>query len=252
MVIKHNNPCGAAVADTLAEALRSAPWPAIRSARSARCSGLNRTVDAATAEVLCEPGLFIEAIVAPDFDARGPRDPDHAAEVEGQRAAAEGRAGSDAAAPALGLPAASRAACWCRRPTCWPIPKPTGTWSPTPSPTTAQWPICASPGPWCGTSSRTPSWSAKDRMLLGVGAGQMSRVDSVEIAMKKAGDRGAGARAGLRRLLSLPRFDRAGRRGRRRGGDPAGRLAQRRRGRSPPATSTASPMIFTGRRHFKH
>ena len=34
---------------------------------------------------------------------------------------------------------------------------------------------------------------AKDRMLLGTGAGQMSRVDSVEIAMKKAGDRVRGA-----------------------------------------------------------
>ena len=30
--------------------------------------GLNRTVDAATAEVLAEPGLFVEAIVAPDFE----------------------------------------------------------------------------------------------------------------------------------------------------------------------------------------
>ena len=29
--------------------------------------GLNRTMDAATAEVLAEPGLFVEAIVAPDF-----------------------------------------------------------------------------------------------------------------------------------------------------------------------------------------
>ena len=29
--------------------------------------GFNRTVDLATAEVLCEPGLFIEAIVAPEF-----------------------------------------------------------------------------------------------------------------------------------------------------------------------------------------
>ena len=51
---------------------------------------------------------------------------------------------------------------------------------------------CGSPGPSCGTSSRTPSSLAKDRMLLGAGAGQMSRVDSVEIAIKKAGDRGRG------------------------------------------------------------
>ena len=31
--------------------------------------GLNRPVDAATAEVLAAPGLFVEAIVAPHFDA---------------------------------------------------------------------------------------------------------------------------------------------------------------------------------------
>ena len=36
----------------------------------------------------------------------------------------------------------------------------------------------------------------KDRMLLGAGAGQMSRVDSVEIAIKKAG--AAGRRLGAR------------------------------------------------------
>ncbi len=29
--------------------------------------GFNKTVDAETALVLCEPGLFVEAIVAPDF-----------------------------------------------------------------------------------------------------------------------------------------------------------------------------------------
>ena len=55
VVIKHNNPCGAAVADTLAEALRRAmagdPLSAFGSVL-----GLNRTVDAATAEVLCRAG----------------------------------------------------------------------------------------------------------------------------------------------------------------------------------------------------
>ena len=63
-MIKHNNPCGAAVADTLAEALQRAmagdPLSAFGSVL-----GMNRTVDAATAEVLAAPGLFVEAIVAP-------------------------------------------------------------------------------------------------------------------------------------------------------------------------------------------
>ena len=67
MVVKHNNPCGAAVADDLAEALRQAlagdPLSAFGSVL-----GLNRRVDAATAEVLTAPGLFVEAIAAPDFE----------------------------------------------------------------------------------------------------------------------------------------------------------------------------------------
>ena len=33
----------------------------------------------------------------------------------------------------------------------------------------------------------------KDKMIIGTGAGQMSRVDSVDIAIKKAGDRAKGS-----------------------------------------------------------
>ena len=66
VVVKHNNPCGAAVADAPAAALQRAldgdPLSAFGSVL-----GLNRTVDAATAEALCAPGLFVEAIVAPHF-----------------------------------------------------------------------------------------------------------------------------------------------------------------------------------------
>jgi phosphoribosylaminoimidazolecarboxamide formyltransferase/IMP cyclohydrolase len=34
---------------------------------------------------------------------------------------------------------------------------------------------------------------AKDKMVVGVGAGQMSRVDSVHMAVRKAGDRASGS-----------------------------------------------------------
>ena len=65
-VIKHNNPCGVAVGATLAEALEKGlqgdPLSAFGSVL-----GLNRVVDADAAELLARPGLFIEAIVAPDF-----------------------------------------------------------------------------------------------------------------------------------------------------------------------------------------
>src|SRR5208337_4476978 len=67
VVIKHNSPCGAAEAATPAEALKSAmagdPLSAFGSVL-----GLNRAVDAAAANVLTEPGLFVEAIIAPEFD----------------------------------------------------------------------------------------------------------------------------------------------------------------------------------------
>ncbi len=64
VVIKHNSPCGAAVAPTLVEAYRLA-----READSLSAFGgivaLNREVDEATAKVLAE--TFLECIVAPSF-----------------------------------------------------------------------------------------------------------------------------------------------------------------------------------------
>ena len=66
-VIKHNNPCGAALAEKLAVATQRAldgdPISAFGSVL-----GFNRPVDVESAEVLCAPGLFVEAIVAPSFD----------------------------------------------------------------------------------------------------------------------------------------------------------------------------------------
>ncbi len=67
VVVKHNNPCGAASASELAVAAQRAldgdPVSAFGSILA-----FNQPVDAATAEVLATPGLFIEAIVAPRYD----------------------------------------------------------------------------------------------------------------------------------------------------------------------------------------
>lgn len=63
--IKHNNPCGAASAESVAGAIRKA-----RAVDSLSAFGsvvaVNRTVDLAAAEVFIES--FAEAIIAPDFD----------------------------------------------------------------------------------------------------------------------------------------------------------------------------------------
>ena len=66
-VIKHNNPCGAAVADDLKTACERGfagdPVSAFGSV-----VGFNRTVDNTTAEFLAAGEFFVEAIVAPNFE----------------------------------------------------------------------------------------------------------------------------------------------------------------------------------------
>jgi phosphoribosylaminoimidazolecarboxamide formyltransferase/IMP cyclohydrolase len=67
VILKHNNPCGAAVSTTLAEAFELAYEGDPMSAFGG-IVGLNRRVDRETAERLAVAGRFIEAIIAPGFE----------------------------------------------------------------------------------------------------------------------------------------------------------------------------------------
>ena len=69
---------------------------------------------------------------------------------------------------------------------------------------------------------------ANAQQTVGVGAGQMSRVDSARIAAQKAVLPLAGTRRRLRRLLPVPRRDRRDREDRRHRDHPARRLGARR------------------------
>src|SRR5262249_6381677 len=66
-IIKHNNPCGAAIAADLAAAFERAYEGDPVSAYGGIVA-LNRTVDLGTAERMCQPGRFLEAILAAGFD----------------------------------------------------------------------------------------------------------------------------------------------------------------------------------------
>jgi phosphoribosylaminoimidazolecarboxamide formyltransferase/IMP cyclohydrolase len=66
VVIKHNNPCGAAVAGMLEEAFRKAYEGDPLSAYGG-VLGFNRPVDEATAQQVTEPNRFVECIIAPGF-----------------------------------------------------------------------------------------------------------------------------------------------------------------------------------------
>jgi len=65
-VIKHANPCGCAVGADQVTAFRRA-WNGDPQAAFGSIVAFNRELDPATAEALCEPGRFVEAIVAPAF-----------------------------------------------------------------------------------------------------------------------------------------------------------------------------------------
>lgn len=65
-VIKHTNPCGAAVADSLRQAFVDA-WDGDPISAFGSIVGCNRIVDAETAEAVTAAG-FVECVIAPQFD----------------------------------------------------------------------------------------------------------------------------------------------------------------------------------------
>jgi phosphoribosylaminoimidazolecarboxamide formyltransferase/IMP cyclohydrolase len=92
---------------------------------------------------------------------------------------------------------------------------------------------------------------ARDTSLVGVGAGQMSRVDSVEIAIEKAGERSIGSVLASDAFFPFPDSIEAAAK--------AGVVAIIQPGGSRRDDEVIAacdeheiPMVFTGRRHFKH
>ena len=189
-VIKHNNPCGAAVDGTLVEAVRKGfagdPVSAFGSV-----IGLNREVDQETAQFLAEGDFFVEAIVAPQFS-------ESAIEIlktkpkwkKNVRLLQVGELGDSKARHEYRFLVGGMLAQQADN-----LPDDSSSWT---IPTKAQPNDALMEELKFGWSmvrfvkSNAISLS-KDRSLVGVGAGQMSRVDSVKIAIRKAGERSKGS-----------------------------------------------------------
>ncbi len=251
-ILKHNNPCGAAVSDTLAEAFELA-YEGDPVSAFGGIVGMNRPVDRATAERLVVAGRFIEAIIAPGFD-------------------------TDAVALLTTKPT------WKNSVRLLDLRAPIGPTSPAPAGydlrrvegglLVQDWDTME-PDPANGkvVTRREPTpeerlalgfaWRiaqavrsnaivlTRGRQLVGVGAGQMSRLDSVRIAISKAGPR---ARASVLASDAFFPF--------RDGPDAAasaGVTALIQPGGSKRDEETLAAcnehdmaMILTGRRHFRH
>jgi phosphoribosylaminoimidazolecarboxamide formyltransferase/IMP cyclohydrolase len=92
---------------------------------------------------------------------------------------------------------------------------------------------------------------AKKLMLVGVGAGQMSRVDSVEIAVSKAGDRAAGSVMASDAFFPFPDgVERAAEAGITAVIQPGGSIRDEKVIEA--ANQAGIAMIFTHQRHFRH
>jgi phosphoribosylaminoimidazolecarboxamide formyltransferase/IMP cyclohydrolase len=251
-ILKHNNPCGAAVSPDLALAFERA-YEGDPVSAFGGIVGLNRPVDLATAQQMGRPGRFLEAILAPGFAPEaiewlttrpswknsvrlidlaapiGPADPPPSGldlrRIDGGLLAQNwDELQPD---PAAGQVASRRAPTERER-----------------SDLAFAWRVCA-------MVKSNAIVLAKEGQLLGVGAGQMSRLDSVRIAVEKAGARARGA--ALASDAFFPFRD---------GPDvaaAAGVTAIIQPGGSKRDQETVAAcdehdmaMILTGRRHFRH
>jgi phosphoribosylaminoimidazolecarboxamide formyltransferase/IMP cyclohydrolase len=186
VIVKHANPCGVGVGATLAEAYQKA-WKTDPTSAFGGIVACNRPLDAATAEAMQATKQFVEVLVAPGY----------AAEARASFAAKANLRLLEVALPAAGAPAANTfdykrvgggllvqlhdaknvAAAELRVVT-------------RRAPTTAQladllfvWKVAKF------VKSNAIVFGAGG-MTLGIGAGQMSRVDSARIAAIKAGHAG--------------------------------------------------------------
>jgi phosphoribosylaminoimidazolecarboxamide formyltransferase/IMP cyclohydrolase len=244
VVVKHTNPCGVAVADTLEAAYRAA-----READPVSAFGgivaLNREVDTATAQALAE--TFLECIVAPSFT---------------DEALALLRAKSKLRLLATGawLPADHRELAWKRVGGGLVVQERDATATgevgaarvvTKRAPTAEE--LKALDFAWkvCKHVKSNAIVLARDGRTVGVGAGQMSRVESVRIASRKAEGLARGAVLASDAFFPFPDGVELAL--------EAGVTAFVQPGGSvkdadviAAADKAGAAMIFTGARHFRH
>ena len=248
-VIKHTNPCGASSAETVSQALENA-WSGDPISAFGSVLAFTRPVDLASATFLVDGNRFVEAIIAPDFD-------EDAFELLTRKP----RWGKSVRLLACGeFGTQSRAI------DQFEIKKMSGGFlvqdrdlktetefesvSQT-SPTGPQLEELAFANRISKHVKSNAIVLTQGRMITGVGAGQMSRVDSVRIAAHKAGDRAAGSVLASDAFVPFPDGVEAA--------IDAGVVAIVQPGGSvrdkeviAAADGASIPMLFSGARHFRH
>jgi len=252
VILKHNNPCGAATAGSLAEAFEKA-YEGDPVSAFGGIVGVNRPVDLATAERMGQSGRFLECVLAPAFEPE-------AFEWLTTKPAWRNSVRLVALGGPLGPGTPKPPGFDLRRieggmlVQTWdqlaadPIGGPLGS---NRKPTEAELHDLAFAWRVCSAVKSNAIVLVRGGQVVGVGAGQMSRLDSVRIAVEKAGDRARGAVMASDAFFPF-----------RDGPDAAaaaGVTAIVQPGGSKRDDETVAAcnehniaMIFTGRRHFRH
>ncbi len=249
VVIKHTNPCGCAIGSDLVNAFLQAyagdPVSAFGSILA-----FNREIDVATAEALAEPGRFIEAIIAPGYSAQAfeilttkPKWKNNVRLLRSAAMSGNQSSGLEYRRVTGGLLVQDRddqadpedvyKVVTQRAPSADEIRDLKFAWK------------------VCKHVKSNAIVLAKDGMLLGAGAGQMSRVDSTMIATFKAGDRSKGSVIASDAFFPFrDGIDNAAKAGVTAAIQPGGSRNDEEVIQACNEHNIA--MIFTGRRHFKH
>lgn len=247
-IIKHANPCGCAVRERLAEAFAAA-YDGDPQAAFGGIIALNRPVDAETAEAMC-PRQFVEVVIAPDFSPE-------ALAILTAKPRWKANVRLLAAGPYTPPPRAARA-----------VRQVLGGllvqdydrlgWEPQRLTTvTRRAPdareLADLAVAWLVVKhlSSNAVCLVKERELVGAGAGQMSRVNATDIAVRTAGARARGAVAASDAFFPFPdgpqRLIEAGVTAIVQPGGSKGDQAV-----IEACDAAGIAMVFTGVRHFRH
>jgi phosphoribosylaminoimidazolecarboxamide formyltransferase/IMP cyclohydrolase len=238
-IIKHSNPCGAAVGDSISAAYELA-LDCDRTSAFGGIVALNRACDIATASAISE--VFTEVVIAPGYD-------DDALEVLTQKKNLRILKAQSAARPSIDV--RSVAGGFLLQTSDGPDELEAAKVVTKVQPTEAQMRDLRFAWVIAKHVKSNAIVLAKDGVAVGVGAGQMSRVESTKLAAMRAGDRAAGTACASDAFFPFrDGLDAAVEAGAAAVIQPGGSV------RDDEVIAAADehgiPMVFTGRRHFKH
>lgn len=240
VVVKHTNPSGVAVAESLFEAFAAA-WECDPLSAFGSVVALNRPLDAATAETIAD--VFVEVVIAPEISAAGLDILSANKNLRILSAPTAHPGGIDLRRLDGGFVAQARDGI-SEGPEDWQVMT-------SRQPTAAEWSDLEFAWVVAAHTKSNAVVIARDGAAVGVGAGDQSRVGAAERAVIRAGHRAVGAAAASDAFFPFrDGIDMLAEAGVRAIAEPGG--SKRDEEATMAAEQHGIALVFTGRRHFRH